>query len=677
MAKSDFDSSDQEYDVVYDENQKGSFFSKMGKRQKKKDDSLNTSMVDQAILDNLNSNSYANDNSEDFSDNVVFEEKQNMSFLDRIIDYFSTINIRGLIVVVGIILIISVAIFMVVLSITKASKAYSADIIIPDIVYMGETANVGVSVKYDGNGKAKKDINDTETTFESDNESILYVLSKSVKGSSVLNTIIPIQEGRTEISASSKLDGKVIGSDKKEVVVCPELNTSLIRAKSISMTKDSKYYLTIDFGEDECARGVTYSIDDESIATVEQDGTVSGVKVGKAVLTIRRGTRSISVNVNVTDERVSLRSFKVTSNDVQLSVGDKYRINFDYAPADATQFSVSFNGGSYDVAKVSKTGVIEALGVGTTTVNVYASYSLKETIDVTVKDDSNTNFATNLVLDNTDLKLVQGSSKKVRFALVPKDVSNKVVKWQSSDEEIAFVTSDGTIYAKNVGKAVVTAFTDNGVSKKINVTVDGIKGPNVVSNDRIASDNWHTRSYILSLSGAGNGFEYFYGTSENQMIPTSNKLIVNKDENKTYYIKSCARVCRETCNEKENENGSIEKDSNGKPIYVCTSECSDSPSICSESTIYVSKLDKTRPTISTVVPSGSKTVQIAFNDSMSSVKKWCVTSRNSYGACKWKTIEVSYNPVVQYLAPSSGTYYAFAKDIAGNISNGYKFNIDD
>lgn len=687
MAKSDFDLEDQEYDVVYDDSKKkGHFFGNKGKKQSK-----SYSAADEAIVDNLNSNKKTDNSSNDlgdfsgvssdFNNNVVFEEKTNMTASDKIKDYIDTINVRALVVIAGIFLVVFVIAFMVILSIVKSNKAYTADIIIPDIVYMGETSNIHVLAKYTGQTKPKKDVSSTESVFSTVDDKTLYILNDNIKGSSVVNTIIPIQEGRTFVNVTSKLDGRTIGSAKKEVVVCPAFDESLVQVKRISVMNGSTYDLKIDFGEEECARGVTYSSSNEDIAKVDENGTVTGVKVGKSILTIRRGTRSISITIEVTDEYVSLQSFNVIPTELQLSIGEKYRLKVDYSPSNATNFHANYYSNDEKIIKVSEGGVIEALSAGSTTIKVASSsFKFDAEVNVVVKDNNDNSFATNMSLDQNEVKLVQGNSSKIKVRLTPKSVSNNVVSWKSSDDNIASVTSDGVIFAKNAGTAIITASTDNGISREVKVFVSKMKMPVIVSSDGIETDSWHTKPYVLSFSGSDNGTIYYYGDSLNQMNTGDSKLTISGDENKTYYVRSCTITCRETCTEKKDNNGFVQRNSNGDPIQVCSTKCSNKPSVCSDPAIYVSKLDRTKPQINAVAgidnsPTSSDTVQISIVDNMSLVQKWCVTNKNSYGSCKWKTIQTSTNPVVEYTAVSNGIYYVFAKDVAGNMSNGYKFEI--
>lgn len=686
MAKSDFDLDDQEYDVVYDDSKKKSLLFKEKKKSKKSLKSDNSSLVDNAISENLSiSGNDVNDisNTSDLGDfsNVVFDDNVNLSPVEKISDYFSTINVRFLVVVGGIFLIVFVISFLVALTIIKSNKAYESEIMIPDIVYIGETSNMYSSSKYVGSGKAKKDVNSTETTFTSLNEKVLYILNKSVTGSFAVDTIIPVQEGRAKVEVVSKLDGKTISSAKKTVVVCPAFEPSLLNVKHISLTKDSEYQLSINYGENECSRGVTYTSSNESVATVDSNGSIKGIEVGKSILTIKRGTKTISLTIDVTDKDVSLKSFKIVPSELQLVKGEKFRLNVDYSPSNATGFSVVFESKDREIVNVSEDGLVEALAPGKTTISVTtSSYTFNTDIAVNVKDNKSDAFPTSVSLDKSDVVLTQGGSSKIWVSFSPEDVSNDVISYKSSDEEVAVVVSNGIIYAKKPGKAIITVSTNNGISKYVKVYVTKMKTPILRVSDGITSNNWHTKPYVLSFFGSENGAFYYYGESPEKINSVSDRLIVSNDETKTYYIKACTRICSDTCTNKKDKNGDVVEDDYGNPIKECKSKCSSAPSICSDPVTYISKLDKTKPYVKTVVgiddtPAKTDTVQIYIVDNISFATKWCVTNKKSYGNCKWKTIEGKVNPLVNYTAYKNGMYYVFVKDGAGNMSDAYEFEI--
>lgn len=690
MAKGDFNLNEQDYDVVYDENEKKRLFSKNKSKSNKKDSNSNIDniMINNALSDNQNSNT----NSKDFpsinqdnpfnSSSVVYEEKANMTWQEKLKECISTINTTALIAIGGFVLAILIIILVIVLTISKENNSYKADVIIPDIVYMGETSEISVNSKYTGKRVPKKKVSDTITKFNIEDKKVLSVVEEETKGSEVLNPLIPVQEGRSNVTVVSKLNNKTIANVKKEVVVCPTFDTDLLMSKQISVLSGGSYNLKIDFGEEECSQGITYTSSNDEVATIDESGLIKGLQKGQAIITMSKGTKSVSFKVDVTGEYIGIKSFEVIPKILQLSEGEKHRLKINYNPVNATSFNTNFYSDNTSIAKVSSGGLVEAISEGTATIKAYPSTSsmAAEVKVVVTKGEQKGTFATDMTLNKNEITLVQGKSEKIIATLTPENISNKVISWKTSDGSIASVDQNGVIYAKNAGTAEITATTKNNIVKTVKVTVLKMKSPSIKASDSISSGTWHTKPYVITFATEETGITYYYGIDENKMDSTGEKVIINKDQNNTYYVKSCTRTCRETCTDKKDKNGKIVRDEKGQSVKVCKSTCSKKPSICSDVTSYIAKLDTTKPQVVTVAgiehtPVKEDTIQIAIKDSTSLVQKWCVTNKNNASSCKWNTIQTSTNPVVDYTATKNGAYFAFAKDTAGNISDGLKFEI--
>lgn len=79
--------------------------------------------------------------------------------------------------------------------------------------------------------------------------------------------------------------------------------------------------------------------------------------------------------------------------------------------------------------------------------------------------------------DIDSLKLEPGQSKTVTgYEVLPKDKKLKehtaAVRYESSNKEVATVNSKGKIVAKSTGSCYTYAYAQNGVFKRIKVTVD-------------------------------------------------------------------------------------------------------------------------------------------------------------------------------------------------------------
>ena len=653
---------------------------------------VNSSVNSNAITNNNNNVNYYNQGTYLNNADVVFEDKAYLTPEERVKDFVGGLNKKFLMFIGGIILAILIIILIIFLIIMHINSSYKAKVIIPDIVYMGETANISVVAQ------GKKDLDQTKTKFtvstvnhtknkNNDKKVVLKksfsVLNSEMKGKEISNSIVPIQEGISKLSVKSTLGKRKLANVEKEVVVCPAFTSDLLLFKSISLVKDTKHDLKIDFGEEICSRGITYESSDDQVFTVNEEGQVSAVKVGKAILTIRKGSREIPVNVEVTEKTVDMTKFSVDPAKVQLEAGQNVRLKIDHAPSNATSGSIMFRSSDDTVATVSDGGLIKAVGSGTATISVSAAPgNMRKDVTVIVTGgdtELDGTEPTEVTFNKTEINLVQGNSEKVLATVTPDAAKNKTLTWKSSDENIATVDKNGVILAKAEGATSISATTVNNISKTIKVNVTKMKEPIITASDKILSNRWHIKPYALNFTGAANGHVYYYGNGEAQTNNTGSKITVSKDGIVTYYVKNCTVSCQENCKDKKVK-GKVVRDDNGNVVKECKSDCNPKPVVCSSPTAYVSKLDTTKPQVLAVVGIENHavkddTVQIAFKDVTSLVKQWCITNVDSASTCKWKNIQTMSNPVVNYTATYNDTYYAFAKDAAGNVSNGYKFDI--
>lgn len=573
--------------------------------------------------------------------NIVFEENVNETPEEKIKYKLSIINKKVVLVIFLAILVIAILGFVLYLVVSKNIASYKAEIIIPDVIYLEESSNISVIAQ------GKKNIEQTTTKFSSSDEKVLTILEGTMQGQDVLNTIIPIQEGVATIEVNSTLNNRNMGSVKKEVQVCPAFNSSLINSKTVSVQKSSTVELKINFGEGKCSENIFYESSNEQIFTVTNNGKVEGVNTGSAVLTIRKGQRSFTVPVYVTDNFVSMQSITTNVNKLQLLPEQKTRLLVSYFPSNATTQNIDYYSDNSVAVSVDEFGVITAHKEGTATIKVIngnrtADFEVTVIVSKGVSKDGTTTVGVSL--DKTSLTLVQGTSQKVIALVAPDNAKDKTLIWSTSNPAIAAVNSAGVIVGKNIGKTLVTAKTNNGISKSIEVTVNPIKNPVIAPSDNIVSGAWHTKTYTLNFSGSESGVTYYYGTSENNMNQTGEKLKVIENGNATYYVKAC----------KEN--------------------------ICSGISTYYSKLDTNKPRVITVagIETGKvreDVVHIALKDVTSFIKNWCVTTVNNVEKCKWQNINFVPSPVVKYTVKNNGTYYVFAKDVAGNISEPLSFKM--
>lgn len=92
-----------------------------------------------------------------------------------------------------------------------------------------------------------------------------------------------------------------------------------------------------------------------------------------------------------------------------------------------------------------------------------------------------TGTALDLTAEKTELPV--GEKTKVTAAITPADTSDQIVKYTSSNEEVAEVTPFGEVIAVGEGTATITAETRDNISDTVEITVKEAQGPVVPAGE--------------------------------------------------------------------------------------------------------------------------------------------------------------------------------------------------
>ena len=219
--------------------------------------------------------------------------------------------------------------------------------------------------------------------------------------------------------------------------------------------------------------GMTWSSDDVSVATVDQNGRVRAVSDGTATLTVDIGAglyASCTVTVTTPVTGVSLDRTSVT-----LDVDDIMTLQAVVTPSGATNPAVSWTSSDPTVATVDQNGTVTALKAGTSTVTVSTvdgGHSATCVVTVLVPVPG-TVPVTGVVLDRDSCTLTEGDGIRLTATVSPSDATHKTISWSSSDPSVVKVDQSGNITALKAGTATVSVITiDGGFSDQCAVTVE-------------------------------------------------------------------------------------------------------------------------------------------------------------------------------------------------------------
>ena len=212
---------------------------------------------------------------------------------------------------------------------------------------------------------------------------------------------------------------------------------------------------------------ITWYSADKSIATVSQKGIVTGKKPGTTTVTVTsdEGNYSAECTVEVYTPGTGI---KINSEKITLGKGQKTVLTATVMPENATNKNVEWSSSDASVVTVNASGQISGVKVGSAVITATTSdKKYKDTCLVEVVQ-----LATEVILDFTNLQMDVGKTKTLTASLRPMTITNKKVKWSSSDKKIASIDSNGTIKALKAGTVTIKcASADGGAKATCKVTV--------------------------------------------------------------------------------------------------------------------------------------------------------------------------------------------------------------
>ena len=202
---------------------------------------------------------------------------------------------------------------------------------------------------------------------------------------------------------------------------------------------------------------VTWRSSDETVATVDPYGVVTGKSVGTATITCTTAdgghTAECKVTVVISAQGVSLGRDTLT-----LWAGYKYQFNAVVTPTSATNKAVTWSSSDEKVAVVSETGLVTAVAGGScyiTVTTVSGGFTAKCLL--TVLQD-----ATGISLEASTKSMYLGQTVTLNAKVLPETATNRNIAWSTSNSTIVAVTSTGKLTAVGKGTAIITARTESG-----------------------------------------------------------------------------------------------------------------------------------------------------------------------------------------------------------------------
>ena len=196
----------------------------------------------------------------------------------------------------------------------------------------------------------------------------------------------------TEISAShSDNSNPLAGVTEKAVTfTVTEKDPDPVPVTSVKLNNttlnltvgDSETLTAIVLPDNATNKDVTWASSNEDVATVDENGKVTAVKAGTAIITATAGGKKASCEVTVTSQPVPVTG--ISLDDAEVSVGRTIQLKPKFTPADTTQRGVTWVSSDETIATVDTNGNVKGLAEGTVSITVTSTEDANVTATCTV-----------------------------------------------------------------------------------------------------------------------------------------------------------------------------------------------------------------------------------------------------------------------------------------------------
>lgn len=267
------------------------------------------------------------------------------------------------------------------------------------------------------------------------------------------------------------------------------------RANSISLPKDAMTLIAGDI----CAltaqvlpattknKNVIWESSNSAVVSVDEKGVVTAHEAGDAVITCKSSdVAKVYAQCSViVQSNIGGISLDVTEKELLLggkSSDASIRLTANIDAADPSIYTKTWSSSNENVAVVNENGLVEAYAPGEAIIKCAISEGTYAICKITVKQLIED---VNIYADKDTI--VIGDTLKITSSIYPENASNRILKWESSNPNVAEVNEEGVVTAVGKGKTTIkcSATDENGKYSTWDIQVNKIVSDITLDTEKI------------------------------------------------------------------------------------------------------------------------------------------------------------------------------------------------
>ncbi len=222
-------------------------------------------------------------------------------------------------------------------------------------------------------------------------------------------------------------------------------------------------------------KNATWRSNDETIATVDQNGKVTALRAGEVMISVTSADGGLVANGTITVTAPSVTTVPVTRiyvtpQQLSLEEGETATLSYSISPTNATNKNATWRSKDETLATVDQNGVVTALKAGTVRIEAISEDGSFRS-DAVLTISSRVISVTGVAITPESASMEVGESVALSYVITPANASNKAVNWSSSDTSIAIV-NNGVVSALKAGEVMISVTSsDGGIVANATITV--------------------------------------------------------------------------------------------------------------------------------------------------------------------------------------------------------------